>query len=305
MTEKPATTAIVFSCDDAYVFLARGLVLSLAEAGYPDGDTKLILIDIGCGPEALSWMREHGVEIVPFDSALIPQRIMAVIRPVQRAQVVRPWLPELLPRFEHFIWLDCDLWLQNGDVVKVLRAGANAVPDAVMLAPGNSHYNPTFYTDIEGLLNTQRGWYASCYEPDFAKKAAMRLHYSSGVFGMRRASPIWALWRHEVESLYPLVAVRDGRLMHLAEQIALNAVIIRTDLIVRLDPLYNFHCNEGGALRTQASGRVVTNMLLPSREIGVMHLANWSQIRQHYVREKLLYRSGDYLSHAEWASVAR
>jgi len=303
MSENPAAAAIVFSCDEGYVFLARGLVLSLAEVGYPNADTKIVLVDIGCGSESLAWMRDHGVEVVPFDPSLIPQKVMDVIKPVQRAQVVRPWLPFLLPQFEHIIWLDCDLWLQNGDLMHQMRFAANIAPDAVMLAPGISHYNTTFFTSIDQLLNMQRLWYESCYDPDFAKLAAGQLHYSSGVFGMRRSSPVWALWRQEIEFIYPLMATRNTNLMHLAEQIALNVVVLRSGLLVRLDPIYNFHCNSAGLLRTD-NGRVVTNMMLPSREIGVIHLANWSLMRPQYLEHRLLYRSGDYLTPAERARIA-
>ena len=80
-----ATTAIVFSCDENYFFLARGLVLSLADAGYPSADTKVVLIDIGCGPASQSWMKDHGVEIMPFNPALIPQNVMSVVTAVQRS----------------------------------------------------------------------------------------------------------------------------------------------------------------------------------------------------------------------------
>src|SRR4029077_13016187 len=114
-SENPPVSAIVFSCDEAYAFLARGLVLSLAKAGFPNDKIAVVLIDIGCEIETLSWMKECGIQIVPFDPALIPRKIMSVIRPAQRAQVVRPWLPELLPQFQHFVWLDSDTWVQNGE----------------------------------------------------------------------------------------------------------------------------------------------------------------------------------------------
>jgi hypothetical protein len=107
-TASPARTAIVFCCDEAYFFLARGLALSLFEAGYPSGDARLVLIDIGCGPKTLAWLRERGVEIVSIPAGLIPASVEGVIEPVQRALAVRPYLPALLPRFEHFVWLDCD-----------------------------------------------------------------------------------------------------------------------------------------------------------------------------------------------------
>jgi hypothetical protein len=44
-------------------------------------------------------------------------------------------------------------------------------------------------------------------------------------------------------------------------------------------------------------------MMLPTREIGVVHLANWSIMREQYIAQKLLYRSGDYLTPAERARI--
>src|ERR1700733_9460788 len=79
-------TAIVFSCDEKYVPLAKGLVLSLADGGVPNADLSLVLIDIGCGPNSLTWMRDRGVEIVPFDPAPNAPAVLAVIKPHQRAQ---------------------------------------------------------------------------------------------------------------------------------------------------------------------------------------------------------------------------
>ena len=302
--ENSPNSAIVFSCDEAYAFLARGLVLSLADAGFPSGKAAVVLIDIGCGPQTLSWMKKSGIQIVPFDPALIPQQIMSVIRPGQRVQVVRPWLPELLPQFQHFVWLESDTWVQNSEFMGHMIAGANAAPDAVMLAPTHSHYHASVYLELHEILGMQLTWYTSCYEPYVANKAASSLSYSSGVFGMRRTSPIWALWRQEVEFLYPAMSVRNETLMHLVEQIALNIVIVRNPLmVVRLDPLYNFHCNMAGALRV-AGGRVVTNLMLPPREIGVIHLTDWSAMRRTYLETNLLYRSGDYLSPAERAIIA-
>jgi hypothetical protein len=302
-SETPPNSAIVFSCDEAYAFLARGLVLSLAEAGFPNDKAAVVLIDIGCGTKTLSWMKEVGIQIVPFKPALIPQSIMSVIEPVQRAQAVRPWLPELLPQFQHFVWLDSDTWVQNGEFMGHMIAGANVAPDSVMLAPAHSHYHARVYLELHEILAMQLTWYTSCYEPYLANKAASSLSYSSGVFGMRRTSPVWALWRKEVEFLYPAMAARNQKLMHLVEQIALNIVIVRNpQLIVRLDPLYNFHCNVPGVVRAP-NDRVVTNMMVPPREVGIVHLANWSLLRKEYLSMNLLYRSGDYLSPAERARI--
>jgi hypothetical protein len=301
-TEAPATTAIIFATDEAYMFFARGLVLSLADVGYPNADHKLVLIDLGCGPESLAWMKDHGAEIVPLDPGLIPQKIQAVITPAQRAMAMRPWLNDLLPQYQHLIWLDSDMWLQNGELFKHLRRSANIAPDAITVAPGWSHYSLNFYNDIKDTLNMQKGWYSFTCEPEIAEKLAKIVCYSGGVWGLRRSSPFWAHWRHEIEHTYPTVAIRFPKLIHLAEQIALNIAIFKTGLVVRLDPLYNFHCNDGGATRL-ADGRVVTNMMLPPHEIGVLHLANWKMVKEAYIEQRLLYRSGDYLTPTEWQQL--
>ena len=157
--DNSANSAIVFSCDEAYAILARGLVLSLADAGFPRAEIAVILIDIGCGPETLSWMKDRGIRIVPFEPALIPQAIMSVITPAQRAQVVRPWLPELLPQVRHFVWLDCDLWVQNGEFMNLMIAAAQMMPDAVMIAPANSHYHSSVYSELHEIIGMQLLWY--------------------------------------------------------------------------------------------------------------------------------------------------
>jgi hypothetical protein len=304
VTSNLSGTGIVFSCDEAYFFLARGLVLSLNDAGHPSGDVRLILIDVGCGRKTLAWMRNHGVEIVEIPPGLIPASVAAVIRPVHRAQVVRPFLPTLLPQLEHFVWLDCDLWVQDSKFINVMLQGAIVAPSAVMMAPGNSHYNLSFYISMHEVLEWQRGWFQAGYEPAFAEKLAVTLHFSSGVFSMRRDSSIWALWAREIEYLYPVVANRAPHLLHLAEQIALNVVAFNTQNYIRLDPLYNFHCNNGGALRRD-DGKVVSNLLLPTREIAIVHLAAWSHLRRYYIDNRLLYRSGEYLTEAERDGLGR
>jgi hypothetical protein len=196
--------------------------------------------------------------------------------------------------------------VQNLDFMNVMRHGANSAPNATMLAPAFSHYGVLFYKGIEAVLNMQRSWFSVGYEPKFAESLAVQPHMSAGVFSMRRGSPIWELWAREIEYLFPLVAQRNPTLLHLAEQVALNVVAHRTGNYIRLDPLYNFDCNFGGASRLPG-GKVVTNMMLPAREIGVVHLGNWSTVEtaRLYVEQNLLYRSGEYLTDAERERIAR
>jgi hypothetical protein len=112
-------TAIVFSCDENYIALAKGLVLSLRALGYPRQGFELVLIDIGCSQKSLEWMESNEVIIRPLETDLIPKTILSVIEPYQRALVMRPWLPEILVGYDLYIWFDADTWLQSDDVIRV------------------------------------------------------------------------------------------------------------------------------------------------------------------------------------------
>lgn len=296
-------SAIVLSCDENYVPLARGLVLSLAECGCPGERFDVVLIDIGCSEPSLDWMRSRGVRVVPFDSGCLPADVLDVIQPQQRAQVLRPWIPDLVTGYERYVWFDSDIWVQDGQVLSVLHAALDAVPDKILLAPGISHFNLRLYLDTQFLIDMQRRWFSACYEAPFAEETARKVHFCSGVFAMNRACTVWELWRREIAALYPKVAAHAPALLHMTEQIALNGVVRRHDLALPFDPLFNFHCNSGGMARDPRSGRVVTTFSVPSRDIGVLHLANWSFLKDQYIEAGLLYRKGDYITPEEWARI--
>ncbi len=301
-----ATTAIVFSCDENYMPLARGLVMSLRALGYPKPGFDLVLIDLGCSQHSLEWMKANEVLIKPFPIDLVPQIVLSVIEPYQRALVMRPWLPEILENYNLFIWFDADTWLQSDEVIRIISGSQAILPGRIFIAPGMSHYNASLYSDMDKIVQMQSIWFSVCYQDsDLSKSFQKKMHFSCGVFGIARASPVWDLWKKEIISIYPLVAQRFKAMLHLAEQTALNFIIHRDNtLFGRLDPLYNFHCNAGGAMRLD-TGEVAAFVIIPVRRIGVVHLANWSHYAKHYLEENLLFRSGDYLTREERLAIMR
>lgn len=299
-----AKTAIVFSCDENYVPLARGLVLSLRALGYPRQDFDLVLIDIGCSKRSLEWMETNEVVIKSLPIDIIPSSILSLIEPYQRALVMRPWLPEILTGYDLYIWFDADTWLQNDDVVKVICKAQNVIQGRIFIAPGISHYNASIYDDMSKIIQMQSIWFKTCYqESDLSDPFSKMMHYSCGVFGISRMSAIWNLWKEEILITYPRVAERYKPLLHLAEQTALNFIVHRDNtLLARMDPLFNFHCNSGGAIRLNRD-EVVTYTVIPVRRIGVVHLANWSRNAKRYMEDNLLFCSGDYLTNNERSSI--
>ena len=296
--------AIVFSCDENYVPLAKGLVLSLRALGFPRPGFDVVLIDIGCNPLSLDWMRVHDVKVTQFEADLVPSAVLDVINPAQRALIMRPWLPEIIEDYSLYIWLDADTWLQSDEIINVIYGAQNILPGRMFMAPGVSHYSTSVYEDMTEILGMQTIWYNTSYRDDhLGAQFAKRLHYSSGVFGLARNSPFWELWKKEIVETFPLVAARARPLLHMAELVAANYIVQRDgNLLARIDPRYNFHCNSGGAMRI-GNGDVSAIMVIPVRRICVVHLANWPFLKQYYMDGNLLYQSGNYLTNDERNSL--
>jgi hypothetical protein len=136
-----AEVQIVFSANDSYFLLAKGLVLSIKKTGAMQPGFELAFIDLGCTPEHLQWLRDQGVRVMEFDDALMGE--MAKLAPgYLRALILRPYLPALFPDARAFVWLDSDLWLQSQHVLQLFASMALKHPDKLFICP-EWHYSYT------------------------------------------------------------------------------------------------------------------------------------------------------------------
>jgi len=90
--QNMAEVQVVFSCDENYFPLARGLVLSIRAYNALPSGYGLAFIDLGCAPEHLQWLREHGVRVLPLDLNMLGPLANSSYGHL-RALVLRPFLP--------------------------------------------------------------------------------------------------------------------------------------------------------------------------------------------------------------------
>lgn len=289
---QPAKVAIVLACDQNYFFLAQDLVLSLNEQVTPRHDVHVACIDIGMESASTDWLRAQGVQVLTADAAPIPAAVRECIAPFpyMMGQVVRPYLPDLLPEHDIIIHLDCDVWVQNDEFLTVLLGCVAETPEKIALAPSTSHYSSGFYDDLQKIIDMQRNWTYACIDKAMADALSKMAFFSSGVFAAHRRSPVWQLWADEIEKVQPRVALINPKMLHLAEQTALNIVVRMHNLVTVLDPICNFHCNSGGAMRDPTTDKVITGLVSPRREISIVHLAAWSHCKDMYAEAGLRFR---------------
>src|SRR5688572_24964266 len=301
--------AIVFSSDEAFIPLAKGLVLSLLAAGYPNDAVDLCFIDIGCAKATLEWMRARGVITFGFDEAKLNAGTPSLQANYMKAQVCRPYIPQAIPGYSAYLWIDSDAWVQRRDSIELAFSIALSEPGKAAIAPFlDCSYSFNYASEEEEnysvFLKYFHNWYKVSYGNAVAERWRGRALFSSGFFAMQAKCPIWSLWTAEVATVYSRDYTGYPFELHLAEQTALNHVLYSTGGFVPLEAIHNYNCHVGAVERDGATGDVVISHP-PRRPLGIVHLSYSSKMMPAYRERGLLWEQGAYLSRAEEAAISK
>lgn len=292
-------TAVVFSFDEAFAPLGKGLILSILEQGDP-GEFALKLIDVGCSNETLGWMEKHGVAVKPFRRSDYYSKKLKQIKPYQDTQICRPVVPQIFPGHEIYIWCDGDTWVQDISSLRMYRDAVLNDASHISISPLIDTTYQFYYDDAGEFSRYNHIWFSESYGATLAQTYSVKAILSSGVFAMHADNPIWKSWQTEIQAVfrrkYSLHVVR-----HVAEQTALNYLIYAFNKYTPLEAIHNYNCHIGCAVRR--NGRVVLNNF-PFREVGIVHLTLSGRKMKEYIEGGLLYQEGKYLSADELNKLA-
>lgn len=254
-------TVIVTAADDGYLPLLRGLVGSLRALRQPVFDA-LAVLDVGLSDSSRAWLGTQGAQVVDTPWTLpVPEAVRAA-HPHWRALTARPFLPELVPGHDLYLWIDADCWVQLGDALGLLGAVARqgvlaAVPEV-----------DRCYRQSPDVVD----WRVSRMAAGFGEAAAQRCmwdaYFNAGVFGLRADAPHWAAWaRHFAQG----IEASEGRVV--CDQSALNQALWADGLpVLPLPAVCNWLCNLSVPAWDPGT-RLWGEPYLPTRPLGILHLA--------------------------------
>lgn len=296
--------AVCFACNEVYMPLCKGLVLSLRELA-PDAssghDFSFHFVDIGCDGASLDWLRTRGVTIHRFSRAAYLPDISTELAPAYAdAQLCRPFLPDLIPGFDAYHWMDCDIWLQDRDALSIPAGTLSAFPEAMLICP-ELHYGYMNHRNQRNAVAAHRHWYAALYGPEAAEELAFKPILNTGFFAMRAGHPLWKAWGEEIARAYAAGHAHDPAVLHYAEQLCLNKLLHENRAFLPLDPLFNYACG-GSAVMLNPRDQAVVGYP-PFQPLKTVHLLFFSRYGKDYLEKSLLYRKGAYLSAAERAAL--
>ncbi|QAZ69154.1 hypothetical protein [Solidesulfovibrio carbinolicus] len=290
--------AFVFATDANYFFLAKGLVLSIEERMRSLFDC--FVVDIGLDDAARAWFAAHGVGIVRFDRKrhvfFLPEEHLP---PYADAQLCRPFLRDMLPGYDIYLWCDADFWFQSCDGMALFADLALRHQEQAVLCPEH-HYGLAFTRNQKSAVDAARLWYGEIFDEGVAEGFCHLPVLNSGFMALHRASPVWTLWAKEIQRGYRKKK-RYAFTWHVTEQMALNYVVYSHQLFVPVDPIYNYPC-AAAAVGHREDGKLIVTYPPYSLLRGV-HLLSFQRYAQAYFDGQFLYRQGAYLEPEELADV--
>jgi lipopolysaccharide biosynthesis glycosyltransferase len=189
-----------------------------------------------------------------------------------KSMMARVYLPNYFSNYENYIWIDSDAWVNDWHAIELLIKASenNKIGLTQSIAPGYGDIGKVKWL-MGGLayVKTQNYKHAkkSGFSEDICRKIAFAPHINSGVFSLKKKSPIWKVWQETLEK-----SLRKG-VIFASEQIALNIAVYDKKIPAEFLPIgCNWIANHLLPKFDESSNKFVEPNL-PNNKIGIIHLA--------------------------------
>ena len=121
-----------------------------------------------------------------------------------KSQVSRAFLPKYFPKYEKFLWIDCDAWVNSwGCVENYFKAcDDNKLGITQSIGPGYrilARVNWIFGKFASIKTQNYKHAKSSGISENDARKLAFAPHLNIGVFSLKKSSPIWETWQKNLK----------------------------------------------------------------------------------------------------------
>jgi hypothetical protein len=212
-TNTAPLVAVCTAADGGFFPLLRDMVDSLLQRGQGTPH-HLCVLDLGLEEAHRAWLESKGARLVEpgWDIDFAGRDQMPGHF---RAQIARAFLPQHFPGFDTYVWLDADLWIQDGVVLHWLVKAAENNGMAVI-----EEHHPSYRKVHETKFLSEKALVIKhFYGQADAVAYGLTPSLNSGVFALRATAPHWAIWAQEMRALL------DREVTRFVDQLALERTI--------------------------------------------------------------------------------
>lgn len=268
-------TVLISGCDSNYFPMLLEWLHSVRRFK-ESAEIDICILDAGLTAVQIARLAPHVKAIVNPDWP-VPMPAYKIKGEYLKACVCRPFLPQIFPGYETYVWMDADTWIQNWRGVDLFLRGASKGKIAVTAQVDRSY--PKGGARIKWLGNLPikvRGFYFSNARAAFGFKTAKALlpyHVLlAGMFALRADAPHWSRWQTLVKE-----AMTKGKVFT-AEQLCLGKMCYLEGFTYQILPAYAHWLCEFKPL-WDAQKSLFVEPFLPHEEIGVLHISGFDKMR--------------------------
>jgi len=267
--------------------MKKNVIVSLADSNYFDllnelvdsiknfeksSNVAICILDAGLTKEQKIILSKKVDEIKSAEWDIEVPAIKVKGKEWLKSQVSRAFLPKYFPKYEKYLWIDCDAWVNDWECVELyFKACENGKLGITQtLGPGYKIMSKVNWLFGKiAIIKSQNFKHAvkSKIGLSKARKLAFAPHINIGVFSLEKNSPGWISWQKNLET-----TLKSGNIFG-SEGLAINMSVYIDDLETEFLPL---NCNwiaSNLLPKFDEIKNIFVEPYLPNYKIGIMHLA--------------------------------
>lgn len=270
--------AIVSGCDANFYPLLRELIASIRRFKAADA-CDICVLDAGLSESQITDLAPLVKSVqAPHWPAEIPAHRYKD-KDYLKACVCRPFINELFPGYDMYVWLDADTWVQDWTAIEMFIDGAKSA-EAIAVTNGadRAYGKPLRISWLGNWPRKVKNFYSSngssVFGARFARQMVEKYVLSAGCFALHRSAPHWHRWQALV-----IEAARKGKLFP-AEQLALGKMVHQDGYRAELLPAYTHWLCVCKPMWDQ-DRQLFVEPFLPHEPLGVLHLSGVDYLRAY------------------------
>ncbi len=189
-----------------------------------------------------------------------------------KSQVSRAFLPKYFPKYEKYLWIDCDAWVNDWNCVELYFKACDNGKLGITQTIGPGYKITSKVNWVFGklaIVKSQNFKHAvkSKISYDKARKLAFAPHINIGVFSLEKNSKGWDSWQNNL-----LKTLKAGNIFG-SEGLAINMSVYIEDLETEFLPLNCNWITSNLLPKYDEQQNTFVEPYLPNYKIGIMHLA--------------------------------
>jgi hypothetical protein len=228
---------IALSFDAKFFYQAKECIRTIKKYFSYQMDVDICVLGIHLEKDQQSWLLEQDVVLTDSYGGL--PKYKGVFPAHAYSQLCRPYLQELFPGYDVYMWVDADIRFTRSDAFEYFLSNALSSSASIAICQevdplyGIVH-DPNLAFGYHTMINNR---ISAIYSYEIQKQLYYYYHFNTGIWAMHRDSRVWSCFKSELDHAF------SHGYVHMREQDAMNVAILKCgEKPVILSPTFNWLC---------------------------------------------------------------